>query len=108
MRIRSVVLLCGLLFTASLVHGQGTLADYERAAGMRGKMQGLAVNVPANVTAIENTSRFWYRKSVKGGNEFVVVDAETLAKKPAFDHQRLADSLSTAIGQKFTAVTLPF
>ncbi|MBI4471980.1 MAG: DPP IV N-terminal domain-containing protein [Acidobacteria bacterium] len=75
---------------------------------MRGKLQGLAVNVPSSVTAIENTNRFWYRKSVKGGNEFVVVDAATLVKRPAFDHARLAETLSTAIGQKLTLITLPF
>src|SRR5215475_11005730 len=100
--------ICGLLILPSIVAAQGTLADYERAAGMRGKMQGMALNVPSNVTAIENTSRFWYRKSVKGGSEFVVADAQTLAKRPAFDHQRLATVLSTALGQTFTAVTLPF
>jgi hypothetical protein len=103
----ATLLFIALLLPATLL-AQGTLADYERAAGMRGKMQGLALNVPSNVTAIENTSRFWYRKSVKGGNEFVVVDAETTIKKPAFDHQRLTDVLSAAIGQKFTSITLPF
>src|SRR6185503_11650461 len=35
-------------------------------------------------------------------------DAATLSKKAAFDHQRLATSLSTAAGQKYTAITLPF
>jgi dipeptidyl aminopeptidase/acylaminoacyl peptidase len=90
------------------VYAQGTVADYERASKLREKFQGLAINVPERATAIEKTSRFWYRKSVKGGNEFVVVDAETLAKKPAFDHEKLATSLSEATGEKYTAVTLPF
>jgi len=42
------------------------------------------------------TSRFWYRKSVQGGHEFTRFDAETLEKRPAFDHRRLAPSLSAA------------
>ena len=63
---------------------------------LRNKFQALAVNIPDRVNWIESTSRFWYRKSVKGGNEFVLVDAETLAKKPAFDHERLAAALSAA------------
>src|SRR5262245_32340014 len=106
--LRKMLLVCSILVVPASAVAQGTQADYERAAGMRGKMQGLATNIPSSVTAIENTSRFWYRKSVKGGNEFVLVDAETQAKRPAFDHQKLADTLSTATGQKYTAVTLPF
>ncbi len=97
---------CLLLTTLS--YAQGTLADYERASGLREKYQGLAVNLPERANWIEKTSRFWYRKAVKGGNEFVLVDAETLAKRPAFDHERLAASLSAAAGEKYTALKLPF
>jgi dipeptidyl aminopeptidase/acylaminoacyl peptidase len=91
-----------------LAGAQGTQADYERARGLRDKLQGLALNIPESANWIEKTSRFWFRKSVKGGNEFVLVDAETLAKRPAFDHERLAASLSQAAGEKYTAVKLPF
>src|ERR1041385_5082669 len=73
---------------------QVTAADYDRAAKLREKYQGLAINIAEPANAIESTSRFWYRKSVKGGSEFVVVDASTLVKKPAFDHERLAASLA--------------
>ena len=69
----------------TVIHAQVTQADYERAASLRNRFQGLAVNIVDRPTWIGKTSRFWYRKSVKGGNEFVVVDAETLTKKPAFD-----------------------
>jgi hypothetical protein len=31
---------------------------------------------------IGKTSHFWYRKSVTGGNEFVLVDADTMTRKP--------------------------
>ena len=71
------------------------------------KFQALAINIPDRVNWIEKTCRFWYRKSVKGGNEFVLVDAETLVRKPAFDHVRLAASLSAASNEKLTALTLP-
>jgi dipeptidyl aminopeptidase/acylaminoacyl peptidase len=105
--LRIAALLGGLLLP-SLIYAQGSQADYERANGIRNRFQGLAVNLPERANWIENTSRFWYRKSVKGGNEFVLVDAETLAKRPAFDHEKLATSLSSAAGGKYTAVTLPF
>jgi dipeptidyl aminopeptidase/acylaminoacyl peptidase len=97
-----------LLFLPVAVYAQGTLSDYERARNLRNKFQGLATGIAERAVWIDKTNRFWYRKSVKGGNEFVLVDAETLAKKPAFDHQRLAASLSSAASQKYTSVTLPF
>ena len=62
------------------------------------------VNVPEPATWVEKTSRFYYRKSVKGGHEFVMVDANTLKRKPAFDHTRLAAALSKEIGDKCTAL----
>ena len=97
-----------LALAPGLILAQGTQADYQRSQGLRDKFQGLAVNVPGPANWIGATNRFWYRKSVQGGNVFVLVDAETLARKPAFDHERLAASLSAASGQKYKAVTLPF
>lgn len=87
---------------------QATIADYQRAIGLRDKYQGLAVNVPENATWIAKTHRFWYRRSVKGGNEFMLVDASTREKRPAFDHEKLATALSTALNRKVTATELPF
>ncbi|MDQ3013920.1 MAG: S9 family peptidase, partial [Acidobacteriota bacterium] len=101
----SIITLC-LLVAAG--YAQGTLADYERANGLREKYVGLATNLPERANWIGQTSRFWYRKAVKGGNEFVLMDAETLAKKPAFDHERLAAALSAAASEKYTALKLPF
>src|SRR6266496_542841 len=95
---RAAMLAVTCLFLPLLVYGQGTLADYERAQGLRKQFEGLTVNLPGRVNWIAKTNRFWYRKSVKGGNEFVLVDAETLARQPAFDHEKLAASLSAATG----------
>ncbi|HEY7679836.1 MAG TPA: DPP IV N-terminal domain-containing protein, partial [Terriglobia bacterium] len=97
-----------LLSAAPAALAQGTLADYQRAQGLRERFEGLAVNVPGQVTWIEGSNRFWYRKSVRGGNEFVIVDADTLTKGPAFDHEKLAAALSAASGEKYTSLTLPF
>jgi Dipeptidyl peptidase IV (DPP IV) N-terminal region len=98
-----------LLFLAPTIsRAQGTTADYDRAFAMRNKYQGLGISIAERPSWIDQTSRFWYRKAVKGGNEFVLVNAETLVKKPAFDHEKLAAALSTASSQKLTALTLPF
>lgn len=90
------------------LQAQVTAADYQRAANLRTKFQDLAINIPGPANWIEGAPRFWYRKSVAGGNTFVLVDAESQAKKPAFDHTRLAAALNAASGEKYTAVTLPF
>jgi len=89
---------------------QGTVADYRRAIDLRERVQALPVNVPEAAVWVDKAPRFWYRKSVAGGNEFVLVDAATLAKRPPFDHQRLAAALNTAVkpAKPYTAVTLPF
>jgi dipeptidyl aminopeptidase/acylaminoacyl peptidase len=100
-----------LLLLPGLAQAQGTRADYERANGLREKMQGLALNVPERANWIGSTSRFWYRKAVKGGHEFVVVEAETQVKKPAFDHEKLAAALAAVMpadGEKPAALKLPF
>src|SRR5437773_11821765 len=54
-------LLLSLLPT--IAFAQVTQADYERAAGLRNKFQGLAVNIVERPTWIGKTSRFWYRRS---------------------------------------------
>jgi dipeptidyl aminopeptidase/acylaminoacyl peptidase len=97
-----------LALAAHAAFGQGALADYERAAGLREKFQSAAIDVPEAVHWIGKTSRFWYRKSVAGGRRFELVDAATLVRRPAFDHEKLAAALSKASGANFTALRLPF
>jgi Dipeptidyl peptidase IV (DPP IV) N-terminal region len=106
----SAIVVSTVVLVSNVSSAQGTVADYQRAMGLRERYEGLTVNVPQPATWIEKTSQFWYRKTVKGGTEFVLVDAATQQKEPPFDHQRLADSLNTAVKpeKKYTAVTLPF
>ncbi|MCL4848820.1 MAG: DPP IV N-terminal domain-containing protein [Acidobacteria bacterium] len=87
---------------------QPTAADYERAIGLREKYEAAAVGMAEPATWIDDSPRFWYRRSVAGGHEFLLVDATTLEKRPAFDHERLAKTLSAATGGAHTAVKLPF
>ncbi len=102
---KPLLLFSTVLFSAN---AQLTDADYQRANGLREKLQALAVNMPGPVTWIGQSNRFWYRRTVAGGHAFIVVDAETLKKAPAFDHEAIAASLTSATGEKHTAVTLPF
>ncbi len=86
----------------------GVKADYDRANSLREKVQDKVYNVAETPSWIAGTTKFWYRKSVKGGHEFELVDAAGPTKALAFDHGKLAAALSTAASGKYTALTLPF
>ncbi len=103
----TAVAICALTAVPAL-HGQGTSADYERAQGLQAKARGLVVNAPGPINWIGDSDHFWYPRSVKGGTEFVLVDATGPSKKLAFDHEKLAAAISTATGHKYTAFALPF
>jgi dipeptidyl aminopeptidase/acylaminoacyl peptidase len=104
----ALLFLLSFIMAVPAARAQASLDDYQRAMTLRQTYQPLALDLVDQVNWIESSNRFWYRRTVEGGNEFMVVDAATLAKKPAFDHARLAAALSTAAGGKYTAVTLPF
>ena len=102
------VLISFLVVLPAALPAQVTQADYERANSLRDKVQPLAINIADRAVWIEKTSRYWYRKTVKEGYEFDVVDAETLTKKPAFDHAKLAAAFIAASGEKFEGLKFPF
>src|SRR5438552_2901615 len=53
-------------------------------------------------------SRFWYRNDLRGGaKEFILVDAEQGRRQMAFDHRKLADALSKALGEEIKSDNLP-
>ena len=104
----SVITVLACLLVSAPVAAQGTIADYQRAMSLRSRYDGLALNVVDERQWIRNTDRFWYRRTVKGGHEFILVNADAKTKQPAFDHVRIAEALSSAAGGKYTALTLPF
>jgi hypothetical protein len=90
------------------VAAQGTVDDYRRAMGLRDRYDGLAVNTTDTPRFVQDTNRFHYRRSLQGGHEFVLVDPDAATKQPAFDHARLAATLSKAAKEEYTALKLPF
>jgi dipeptidyl aminopeptidase/acylaminoacyl peptidase len=87
---RKLAALLGLL--APALGAQGTMADYQRAAALQKRYSSLVVDSPDAPVWIEGTSKFWYRKTVKGGTAIVVVDAATLERRPG----TAADTVSAA------------
>ena len=104
----AAAILIAFLWSSSSVFAQATVADYQRAISLRDRYQTLATGTTTEPRFIEKTNRFHYRRAVKGGNEFILVDATTQEKRPAFDHEKLAASLSSALKRKFTPLELPF
>lgn len=51
--------------------------------------------------------RFWYSIATAQGTNFVLVDPAKKGKLPAFDHQKMAATLSTAAGSSYQANKLP-
>ena len=97
-----------LVVEATAALGQGTRADYVRADSFAERTRDLVVDVAEEPNWIGETSRFWYRLAVEGGDRFVRVDPAQARKADAFDHDRLAAALSSVRDTTFTAVTLPF
>jgi dipeptidyl-peptidase-4 len=85
-----------------------TADDYARAERFMGYnttplVSGAAVR-PAWIAA----DRFWYRNAIPGGFEFVLVDPARGTRVRAFDHARLAASLSRAADTTYDPFHLPF
>lgn len=88
---------------------QGKLEDYQRAQQfLPGNVRHLVYVADVNPHWIPKTSRFWYRKTSPQGSEFLLVDADQNTTAPAFDHTRLAESLSRASKREISARALPF
>jgi len=105
MRIKAAIL--SIVLAPPLAHAQPTRADYERALTMRERQQFTTSGVVDGVGWIGKTGRFQYRRTVAGGHEHIVMDRDTLEKRPAFDHARLAEALAKASGEKQEPLRLP-
>ena len=86
-----------------------TREDYARAERMLGwNATKLVHNHPVSPQWIDDSDRFWYRKQVPAGHEFIYVDPAANQQRPAFDHVQLAATLSTASGHAYDPYQLPF
>lgn len=91
-----------------LMAQQVGVEDYKRANNLQEQFSGKALNVVDNSTWIGDTHHLWYRKTVKGGHKFVWVSAESQERHAAFNHKRLAETLSTRLDTVYSALKLPF
>jgi len=81
---------------------------YQRAA-QAGRPRGTVYKAEIRPHWFHDNTRFWYRNDLAGGaREFILVDAQTAQRGPAFDHKKLAAGLSKAAGRDYAADRLPF
>ena len=85
-----------------------TPADYQRALTLGDSYGKLSVDLPDDPVWQPDGNTLVYRKTSHGEHEFMVVDAASGTKRPAFDHARLASALSAAAHKPYKAGDLPF
>lgn len=99
------LVLCGL---AGGVSGQGTRADYERAAGLQDRTRNTVFKSKVEARWYAENTRCWYRNDLPGGaREFVTADTVAGRRAAAFDHARAAAALSKVLGREVRAERLP-
>jgi dipeptidyl-peptidase-4 len=106
----AAVLLCNMLPSAALTQARRSLTadDYARAERALGPATGRLVSgIPGRPIWLPD-GRAWYRVSTATGWQFVLVDPRRRTRAPAFDHARLAEAVSAALGKRVTADSLPF
>lgn len=85
-----------------------TAADYARAESfLRTNTSALVTGATVRPTWLDG-DRFWYRNTVAGGAEFILVDAAHRSRERAFDHERLAAAVSREADEAYDGLTLPF
>ncbi|MHC4520959.1 MAG: DPP IV N-terminal domain-containing protein, partial [Planctomycetota bacterium] len=78
-------------------YAQGTRGDYERAMGLREATANKVFKDRVRPHWLEDGPGFWYRNNLADGKRrYILVDAESGTRQPAFDHQRLAAALGLA------------
>ena len=98
-----------LLLAATALWGQGSQADYDRAAAMQAATRNKVHRSQVRPHWLAGGTKFWYRVTTgAASSEFILVDAESGSRRPAFDHERLAQSLAAEIETPVDAAQLPF
>src|SRR6266478_5801681 len=106
----AAVLLCDMLPSAALTQARRAVTpdDYARAERALGPTVGRLVSgIPGRPIWLPD-GRAAYRVSTPTGGQFVVVDPRRRTRAAAFDHARLAEAVSAAVGRRVTADSLPF
>ena len=85
------------------------IETYQRAEALLGSnLESKVLNVFVVPHWLPGKDQFWYRRERADGTEFVLVDAVTGHKAPAFDHRKMALAMGTMLGRTIDELQLPF
>ncbi|AEI51346.1 S9 family peptidase [Runella slithyformis] len=87
---------------------QGRLEDYRRSEILKNSLKDKIYYAPATVNWSKSNQWVWYSVQTARGKEFRAVNPTTKTRRPAFDHEQLAQKLSEATQKKITPYALPF
>lgn len=87
-----------LLFTADL-QAQGTLEDYKRSMVIETLFENKVYNAPVSFHW-SNENTLWYVTNTAEGNKYFLITPSEKKQVLAFDHSRLASSLSAILNKK--------
>ena len=83
--------------------------SYERADRLQELVRGKTYKLKVDPHWFDKEHHFWYRNDLReGAKEFVVVETEKGHKAPAFNHAKLAETLSQAASKTYLPTRLPF
>lgn len=108
---KKIIFVFGLSVVALFAASQDnalTAKDYEKAESFMGYNTQQYVDRGSVSPNWLPGDKFWYRVLTADGSEFILVDPVKKTKTPAFDHEKLAASLSVAADKKYSAAMLPF
>ena len=89
-----------LIVLPSLVSAQGTLEDYQTAKKfLNSNLSGLVYKMYVDPNWVDDSSQFWYKNTVRGEDEYILVDPEKAIRREAFSKDKLAQALSKATGE---------
>lgn len=83
-------------------------SDYERALTTEDRYARLTVNVPDVLFWLGEGDALVYRRTTRGKQQFIFVDAGRGVRQPAFDQARLATALNRASHKHYRPENLPF
>jgi dipeptidyl aminopeptidase/acylaminoacyl peptidase len=96
-----------LLIAAQNGFAQGTRSDYERALSLSETIANKIFKDRVTAHWLKDNKRFWYRNDLPDNKrEFIFVDVGKAIRRPAFDHEKLAESLSKATNQEIDSEKL--
>lgn len=102
---KTICVILTLFFGIIHSFAQGTLAEYKKSIAIDSLFKNKIYNTPKVFRWVGN-DYFWYINPIAKGKEYWVFDTQQQKQHLAFDHSRLATSLSKVLGKEVSPYQL--